>query len=121
MFTIQCPRCGWVSDVDDLLDGEACAVCRLVLKNSRGSSAVEQWTHNPLVGGSIPPLATETSLSGRDDRFCAGRLVPRSACPVLFYSNPLAGRSKSALLLLTELDQGHLASSPRAGLGFLFH
>lgn len=118
MFTIQCPRCGWVSDVDDLLDGEACAVCRLVLKNSRGSSAVEQWTHNPLVGGSIPPLATETSLSGCKPRPCRSREPSSWRRP--FFSMPLADRPKSATTILLIVAQGRMASSPREGLVSLF-
>ena len=30
-------------------------------KQTRGSSEVERWTHNPEAGGAIPPPATNTT------------------------------------------------------------
>jgi hypothetical protein len=42
------------------------AICRMQVAylqyNSQGSSAVEQGTHKPLVGGSIPPSGTFASI-----------------------------------------------------------
>lgn len=76
---------------------------------SRGSSAVERRTHNPLAAGSIPARATCTSLSGRDARFCPAPATVSRA----FSSQPLAGRDMPALLLKHCLK----AIWPPAGCG----